>query len=401
MSDEHRPRAPDPPEERLSQEPRLSQPPRLSLEPSGTLDLSPRKRKKESVRPGAGDRIAEPYASALRISLGQLAKSRLARAGALVLACLAIVAVFADLVASELPIACKLHGQLHLLPNVVHTPALAGYDNARIADEAGPGDWLLPPLVRFGPLQTSTRGVMDALAPPATRGHPLGTDAHGRDVLARLVHGARPMLGVGLVAVFAFAGIGVVLGALAGFFGGVFDAIVSRLIETLTSFPTLVLVLVVQAVLPNPTTLTLLVVIALSRWTEVARLVRAEVLLVSAQDYVTAARALGASPTRVLRRHVLPNAVAPALVAATFGVASVVLIEAALDFLRVGGGGAASWGETLSEARDSPAAWWLFAFPGALLFATVAALNVVGEALRDALDPRLRDGAARLESTHA
>jgi len=365
----------------------------FSPEPSITLDLSRRKSRSAAIARGAQERI-EPYASALRISIDQLGKNRLARAGSLVLACIVLTAVFADLFASQLPIMCKLHGTVYVLPNVVRPAALAGYDCARVADEAEAGDWSVSPLVKFGPQQTHARGHADVLVPPMHGGHPLGTDAHGRDVFARLVHGTRTVLGIGAIAVFAFAGIGILLGSLAGFFGGMLDAIVARVIETLTSFPTLIFVLVVQAVLPNPTTLTLLVAIGLTRWTEVARLVRAEVLLVSAQDYVTAARALGASPGRVLRRHVMPNAVAPALVAATFGIASVILIEAALDFLRVGvPDTASSWGETLSEARDQPGAWWLLAFPGALVFVTVAALNLVGEALRDALDPRLRDGA--------
>jgi peptide/nickel transport system permease protein len=205
------------------------------------------------------------------------------------------------------------------------------------------------------------------------------------------VHGARTSLTVGLIAVIAFVGIGAMLGALAGFYGGVVDSIVSRLVETLTAFPTIVLVLVVQALLPKPTMVTMLMAIGLTRWTEVARLVRAEVLLVASQDYVVAARALGAAPLRVLRRHVLPNAVAPILVSATFGVASVVLIEASLTFLRVGlPPPTPSWGEMLSEARDHATAWWLLMLPGLAVFTSVVALNLVGEALRDALDPRLR-----------
>jgi peptide/nickel transport system permease protein len=374
---------------------------RKSLIPEGSIavDLSRLKARRAAIARGAQERI-EPYASALRISIDQLAKNRLARAGALVLACIALTAVFAEMFASELPIACRLHGTTYVLPNITHPSALAEYDCARITAEKAPGDWSFGPVVCFGPTQTQSLGVTVTLAPPGAHGHPLGTDVKGRDVFARLVHGTRTVLGVGATAVLAFALIGIALGSLAGFFGGMLDAIVARLIETLTSFPTLIFVLVIQAVLPNPTTLTLLIAIGLTRWTEVARLVRAEVLLVSSQDYVTAARALGASPARVLRRHVMPNAVAPALVAATFGVASVILIEAALDFLRVGvPDTVSSWGETLSEARDEPHAWWLLAFPGALVFVTVAALNLVGEALRDALDPRLRDGAARLETT--
>ena len=345
---------------------------------------------------------AAVYTSVLRITIGQLAKSRLARAGALVVSCLALIAIFADVLASDRPIACHVHGTTYMMPNVTDAPALASYDNARIAAEAGPGDWAIYPLVRFGP--ASPHDAAAALrAPSLSGGHFLGTDAQGRDVFARIVHGTRTALTVGMMAVIAFAGIGTILGALAGFFGGVMDSIVARLVETLTAFPTIVLVLVVQAVLPNPTIYTMLLTIGLTRWTEVARLVRAEVLLISAQDYVTAARALGASPSRVLRRHVLPNALAPAFVTSAFGIASVILIETSLEFLRVGlpNAQAASWGEILSEARGHDGAWWLVVFPGAIVFVTVAALNLVGEALRDALDPRLRDANRVAEATRA
>ena len=359
---------------------------------SKAINLSRRKRQKAAIVQGARraqERI-EPYATVFRITVRQLEKNRFARLGAVLVACLALIAIFADVLASELPIVCGLDGHVYVLPNVSPPRELAGYDCARIADEGG---WQIAPLVRFGPRQIASRGRIETLrAPLALPGHWLGTDAHGRDVAARVIHGTRTALAFGTIAVLAFAGIGVLLGASSGFFGGLLDAVVSRVIETLTAFPTLILVLVVQSVVRNPSLVTLLVTIGLTRWTEVARLVRAEVILVSAQEYVTAARALGARPWRILRRDVLPNAVAPVLVSATFGVASVVLIEAALDFLRVGvPDSVASWGETLSEARENAGAWWLLAFPGAMLFTTVAALNLVGEALRDALDPRLRD----------
>jgi peptide/nickel transport system permease protein len=365
----------------------------LEQEPSVAIDLSRRKKKARKLRATPLEQIA-PYATLFRIALARLKRSRLARTGALVVACLAMIAVFADVIASELPIACRFHGETFVLPALSQPRALDGYDCARIAREKAAGDWAINPIVVHGPVPRITPDPSAALAPPLTPSHLLGTDALGRDVLARLVYGTRTALTLGVLAVAAFASLGLMLGALAGFFRGALDAAVSRVIETLSAFPTLVLVLVVQAIVPGASTFTLLVAIGLTRWTEVARLVRAEVLAASSQDYVTAARALGASPWRVLRRHVLPNSVAPAIVATAFGVAQVVLIEAALDFLRVGAPNTASWGETLSEARDHAGAWWLLVFPGAMLFVTVAALNLVGEALRDALDPRLRDGRA-------
>jgi peptide/nickel transport system permease protein len=367
-------------------------PPSDAADGSVAINLS---RRKVSLRTGAAHGLADvrqaavPFVTMAGIALGQLSRSRLARLGALAIAALAMIAIFADLLASELPIACRWNGVAYVLPNVTHPAALAGETCARQMQSPSPGDWTLPPLVAHGPTETADDD--DVLRPPLTPGHPLGTDALGRDVFARVVHGARTALGVGLAASIVLVAIGVVLGALAGFAGGWIDSIVSRLVESLTAIPTLVLALVVGALVAHPTTATLLWTIALTRWTDLARLVRAEVLLTLGTDYVTAARALGASPARVLGRHVLPNAVGPAIVAATFGIASVVLVEASVDFLRMGSPDTmASWGEALGEARVNAGAWWLVAFPGAALLVTLIALNLVGEAARDALDPKLR-----------
>jgi peptide/nickel transport system permease protein len=210
-------------------------------------------------------------------------------------------------------------------------------------------------------------------------------------VFARVVHGTRSYLVFAVAAVMVSLVFGGVLGGHAGLFGGATDALVGRAIETVSAFPPLVLVLGVQAAVPRATLATLFLAIALTRWPEVARLVRAEVMQVATRDYVLAARAIGASPLRVLRRHIEPNVRGQLIVMMAVGIPAVVLIEASLDFLRVGvPAGASSWGETMSEFRDAPHAWWLLAFPGAFLFATVVALNLVGEARREALDPRAR-----------
>jgi len=311
-------------------------------QPSATLDLTRRKDSRPPAPPrrsiARGGRAAGPYVTMARIAIGQLARSRFARVGVAVLAAIVFFAVFADLLAGS-------------------------------------------------PTQVS----VDVLLPPLTRGHLLGTDAVGRDLFSRVVHGARTALGLGLAGAMVLVALGVAIGALAGFVGGMLDSIVTRAVEALSAIPTLLLVLVVGATVEHPTAATLIWTIALTRWTELARLMRAEVLLVLGSDYVTAARALGASPSRLLRRHVLPNAVGPAIVAAAFGVASIILAEAAVDFLRVGPPDTmASWGEALGEARGHAGAWWLIVFPGAALLATLLSLNLIGEAARDALDPRLR-----------
>ncbi|MFO0677838.1 MAG: ABC transporter permease [Polyangiaceae bacterium] len=326
-----------------------------------------------------------------RLLARHVRQSRLARVGFAVLLGFVFVAVFADFLASSSPIACRWHGETHWFPNVRKPDGMRGKSIQDLRKDAEPSDWIVPPLVPYGPRQRMTLGTSSPLVPPfATASHPLGTDGSGRDVFARVVHGARTSLGFAFAAVFAFGLVGCVVGAFAGFFGGVADAIVSRLVELLSAFPTLLLVLVVQATLPEASTFTMLVTLALTRWTEVARLVRAEVLRATSEEYVVAARALGASPARVLFRHVLPNVLVPAIVSASLGTSAVVLVEATLDFLHVGvPSSTASWGALLGDARSDANAWWLLAFPGLCLFATTLAFNLVGEALRDALDPRL------------
>jgi len=311
---------------------------------------------------------------------------RLGKIGFLVGALLLMLSIFADVVASDLPIACKVHGTVFVLPNVTRPHQLETMDRRVLAAEA---DWTIRPIVAHGPLLAPGDERVPLLAP--TSAHPLGTDREGRDVFARVVHGTRSYLVFALAAVFASLALGVFLGAIAGLFGGAADALVGRIVESVSAFPPLVLVLGIQAAVPEPTLLTLFLAIALTRWPEIARLVRGEVMLASTRDYVLAARALGASPLRVLWRHIMPNVRAPLVVAGSVGVSTVVLTEASLDFLRVGApAGAASWGETMSQFRDAPSAWWLLAFPGVLLVVTIVAYNLMGEALRNALDPRSR-----------
>lgn len=301
---------------------------------------------------------------------------------------LVLIAIFADMLANDLPVVAKLHGKLWLFPNVTQPAELVALGGDVIDSEV---DWKISPLVSSGPGGGPGTGTAAPLLPPGrASAHPFGTDREGRDVFARVIHGTRNYLVFALAAVVASLVFGGILGAIAGLFGGATDALLGRAIEAVSAFPPLVLVLGIQAAVPRASMLTLFLAIALTRWPEVARLVRAEVMQVATRDYVMAARALGASPLRVLRKHVAPNVRGQLVVLGAIGVPAVILIEASLDFLRVGTTSGASWGETMSEFRDAPGAWWLLAFPGVFLFATIVALNLVGEARREMLDPRRR-----------
>jgi peptide/nickel transport system permease protein len=187
--------------------------------------------------------------------------------------------------------------------------------------------------------------------------------------------------------------IGLLLGGLAGFYGGVVDILVSRLIEIVMCFPFFFLILAVIAFLP-PSIFSIMVVIGITRWTGIARYTRGEFLRVKQQDYASAARALGASDRNIILRHILPNSLAPILVSASFGVASAILVEAALSFLGLGAQPPTpSWGGILANAREFlDVAWWLALFPGLAIFVTVTAYNIFGEGLRDAIDPKLDPG---------
>jgi peptide/nickel transport system permease protein len=226
------------------------------------------------------------------------------------------------------------------------------------------------------------------LRPPDTT-HRLGTDDLGRDVLSRVIYGARVSLTVGLAATAISLIIGSIFGALAGYYGGAADWVVSRLIEIVLCFPFLLLVLAIVALF-RPSFLTIMIALGLTSWTTEARFVRGEFMRIREMEFAQAARASGARDWRIIFRHLLPNALAPVLVSASFGVASAILIESALSFLGMGvPPPTASWGNILSSAQQHiEYAWWLAFFPGMAIFLTVAAFNIVGDRVRDALDPR-------------
>ena len=249
--------------------------------------------------------------------------------------------------------------------------------------------WFLFAPVPFGPKDQPRKP--GPLKRPSGE-HIFGTDEVGRDVFARLVYGARVSLSVGFVAVTIYVTIGVIIGSIAAFYGGWVDIFISRAIEIVMCFPTFLLILTIVALVENRSILNIMLIIGLTGWTGVARLVRGQMLQQKRMDYVTAARALGMKDARIIFRHVLPNSVAPVFVAATFGVASAILTESGLSFLGVGvQPPTPSWGELLTQARAGVAQyWWLTLWPGVMIFVTVTIYNLVGEGLRDAMDPRQR-----------
>lgn len=232
--------------------------------------------------------------------------------------------------------------------------------------------------------------VLKILSPPSAD-HPLGTDELGRDVLARMAHGARISLKVGFVAMGIATAIGLVVGLLSGFYGGVADAVLMRFVDIMLCFPTFFLILSVIAFL-EPSIYNIMVVIGLTGWMGVSRLVRAETLSLKERDFVAAARAQGAGDGRIIFRHILPNTLAPVLVAATLGVAGAILTESALSFLGIGvQPPTPSWGNILTAGKDNiEFAWWLSVYPGLAILFTVLGYNLLGEGIRDAADPRLK-----------
>ncbi|MBP7232573.1 MAG: ABC transporter permease [Syntrophaceae bacterium] len=247
---------------------------------------------------------------------------------------------------------------------------------------------ILAPVI--SPYDPGAIDLQNVLAPPSA-GHWFGTDQLGRDVMSRMIWGARISLKVGFVATGLAIFIGMILGAVAGFYGGWIDALIMRFVDIMLCFPTFFLILAVIAFL-EPSIWNIMIVIGLTGWMGVTRLVRADFISLRERDFVRAARAIGASDARIIFLHILPNALASILVAATLGIAGAILTESALSFLGIGvQPPTPSWGNILTAGKDNiDIAWWLSLYPGLAILITVVGYNLLGEGIRDASDPRLK-----------
>lgn len=348
----------------------------------------------------------------------RLKRHRSGLSGLIIVAVLVVTAVLAPLLANDRPIVGKYKGEWVFPAFTTYVDAWVPWRSMRnelksleIGDGSFPFSDVYPelegrtwtevrgtpeltadlwPIVPYSPTQFA-RGTGRKL-PGELEGHPLGTDDLGRDVLARLIHGTVVAMLVGLISQTVAVTIGVTLGLAAGFRGGWVDLILSRITEIVMCFPTFFLIIAVIAFL-EPSIVNIMLVIGGVAWTNQFRLIRGEVLKVRNLEYITAARALGIPTTRIMFRHVLPNAISPIFVAVAFGVASSVLMESSLSFLGFGDPSAPSWGEIVKQGRIyvQQGLWHLTVFPGLAIFVTLTAFNLLGQGLRDAMDPKLRD----------
>ncbi len=303
---------------------------------------------------------------------------------------LLLIALFADFIANDKPYYLVHQGKtffpiLHsYLDQLGLAPLPAELRQADFTQLAA--DRVIFPPIPYRPNQIDLPVPLDEPSPT----HWLGTDQLGRDVLAGIIHGSRISLSIGFISMGIATLIGLALGSVAGYFGGWVDLVISRLFELMLGIPTLFLILTIAATL-TPNIFYTMLIIGLTSWVGIARLTRNEFLKVRNLDYVTSAVALGVPTPRILIRHILPNALAPVLVSVVLGIAAAILVESGLSFLGIGvPADLVTWGSILNEARSNTFAWWLAIFPGAAIFLAVVAYYLVGEGLRDALDPRLK-----------
>lgn len=321
-----------------------------------------------------------------------LKQNRIAMFGGLaVVLLLVFVALSADFLANEKPYIIKLDGKTYfpifrdylVRGGMAEWPKeLVNVDYKNLDYESG----IFPPV----PYLPNRIDLTQPFAPPSKK-HLMGTDRLGRDILSGIIHGTRISITIGLVAMGIATFIGVTIGAVAGYFGGWIDLLINRLFELMLSIPTFFLLLSVAVFVEEPSVFYIMIIIGLTSWVGIARFTRNEFLKAKTLDYVSAAIALGASNSRTMFKHILPNTLAPVIVAVVFGFAGAILVESSLSFLGIGvPADTITWGSILNEARGNTFAWWLAVFPGFAIFLTVLAYNLLGQGLRDAIDPNLK-----------
>jgi peptide/nickel transport system permease protein len=340
-------------------------------------------------------------------------KQRRSMMGLAMLAFLALVGFFAPFVAGTKPVVCKYKGHIYFPAMSYYVDSwenpifLSSGDKFRNSYPANlvkkdPASWAIWPIFYADPYRKSAekdwrgapgfegRAEADNNQPPSWS-YPFGTDELGRSVLARMVHGTQIALLIGLLSMGIATAIGLTFGALAGYTQGRTDMVVSRFMEVVQSVPTLILILALIAIVEKPTIWKLMAVIGGTGWIPIARLTRGEFVKLMNLDYVIAARALGLGHARIVVRHVLPNALAPALVQISFGIAGAILTEAGLSLLGFGvQPPTPSWGAILHSGMDDYTKWWLILFPGIAVFVAVFTYNLLADGLQQASDPRLR-----------
>lgn len=318
--------------------------------------------------------------------------------------CLVLIAIGADLIAGNKPYYMRYKGKT-FYPAFRQYPVYVGVALRALGAKKVPdvfnwpkelrrrknfkkykADASILPMIPYDPKEINLGHKYQ----PPNADHWLGADRLGRDVMSGLIHGTRYALTIGLVSVGISLLVGIVLGALAGYFGGWVDLFLSRMFELWSAIPGLLLIITASAFFPASLFFVMLI-IGLTGWVGIARLTRSQFLQVRSNDYVSAARALGCSDARIMFAHILPNAIAPVLVPAAFGVAGAILLESGLSFLGVGvPAESITWGSILAGARSNAAAWWLVLVPGVAIFLTVTMYNLLGDGLRDALDPKMK-----------
>ena len=239
---------------------------------------------------------------------------------------------------------------------------------------------ILAPLIC--PFNPSVIDQNNLLMPPSAR-HLLGTDMLGRDLLTRIIYGARISLSIGLIAVGISVAIGLIFGSISGFYGGLIDSAIMRFVDIMLCFPTFYLILAVAAIL-GPSIFNIMIIIGLTSWMGSARLIRGEILSLKEREFIQAERAIGASNFRIIARHLIPNAIGPVLVNATLGIAGAILVESGLSFLGLGvQPPTPSWGNILIESKSTlGVAWWITVFPGFAILITILGFNFIAEGLK-------------------